>query len=88
MILDELRRKVDAIPPRPLLPDYLTMSVLDRMEMAMRRLAFAGHNVDADALAAEGFSRRDIERHWRAAAELAAKRSIRRRRVRVKAGRS
>ena len=82
-----LRAKVAAIQPRPALPDYLTMSVVDRMAMTMRRLGFGGHAVDADALAADGFSRAEIERHWRKAAELARQQSIKRIRVRVPAGR-
>lgn len=82
-----LRAQVDAICLKPALPEYLTISVVDRLAMTMRRLAFGGHTVNADALAAEGFSRTDIERHWRQAAELARQQSIKRIRVRVPAGR-
>lgn len=86
-VISHLQEKI-AMVMQPSAPPQLCTSIVERMEIAMRRLHFAGHTVDADALAAQGFSRRDIERHWRAAAELARQRSIRFRRRRVQAGRS
>lgn len=58
-----------AAAPRP--------SLLDRMEIAMRELAFCGQTVDEEALAQRGFTSDEISRHWQAARDLANLRAIR-----------
>lgn len=57
---------------------YVEPSAVERMAQAMAEIAFAGQTCDADALALKGFTRAEIDRHGRDAADLATQRAIRR----------